>query len=175
MTVHRRMPESLARPPAALDCLFLAVAQAAIFAMMLSISIDAAGRYLFDRPLQGSYEVTSLYFMVMLCFLGMPAMHARGGHIRLDVLHRLLARVPGRLTERLNALLAGAVFAFLAWHSGGEAVEKFVNRDTTFGAVQLPLYWSYVWVPAGCGVLALRLALEVVWPPSAEPEAGVTP
>ena len=170
--MHVTMPGYLARPLAAIDRLFLTVAQVALFAMMLSISTDAAGRYLFDRPLQGSYEVTSLYFMVMLGFLGMPAVHARGGHIRLDMLHRLLARVPWRLTERLNALLAGAVFAFFAWHTAGEALEKFVNRDTTFGAVQLPLYWSYVWVPAGCALLALRLLLEIVWPPAAESAQG---
>jgi TRAP-type C4-dicarboxylate transport system permease small subunit len=146
------------------DRLFLLVSQIAMVVMMLTISADSLGRYLFNRPLQGSYEFTSLYLMVVITFLAMPATYARGGHIRLGALRPVLARVPGNPFERINALLAALVFGFLAWHAGGEAIGKFVDRDTSFGAIQFPLYWSYVWVPAGCGLLSLRLAFEIVFP-----------
>lgn len=158
------MPKILENGLSALDRVCLAVAQFAIFVMMLSISVDALGRYFFNRPLQGSFEFTTLYLMVILTFLGMPATYAGGGHIRLDVLRPWLARIPGNPVERLNALIAACIFGFLAWHSGTEAVSKFIERDTTFGVIQFPLYWSYVWVPLGCGLLALRLAVEVVFP-----------
>lgn len=155
-----------------LDRVCMAVAQLAIFVMMLSISADALGRYFLNRPLQGSYEFTSLYLMVILTFLGLPATYARGGHIRLDVLRPLLARIPGRPVERLNALVAAFVFGFFAWYAGIEAIGKFVERDTSFGLIQFPLYWSYVWVPVGCALLALRLAVEVVFLPSGAEETG---
>lgn len=164
------MPRSIEATLSAVDRLFMLIAQVALVVMMLSISVDSLGRYLFSRPLQGSFEFTSLYLMVIVTFLAMPATYARGGHIRLDVARNLLARVPGNLSERLNALLAAAVFGFLAWHSGLEAIGKFAARDTSFGAIQFPLYWSYVWVPLGSAWLALRLALEIVFPRS--PEAG---
>lgn len=165
------MPSSLQRGLSLFDRLFMMIAQAAMCIMMLSISADALGRYLFNRPLQGSFEFTTLYLMVIVTFLGLPATYARGGHIRLDVLRPWLARIPGNPVERLNALLAAAVFGFLAWHSGGEAVGKFIDRDTTFGVIQFPLYWSYVWVPLGCGLLALRLAVEIVYPPAEHEDA----
>lgn len=148
------------------DRLFLIVAQIAMALMMLSISADSLGRYLFNRPLTGSYEFTSLYLMVIITFLAIPATYASGGHIRLDILRERLARVPGRPFERINALLAVAVFGFLTWHAGGAAITKFIERDTSFGVIQFPLYWSYVWVPVGCGLLSVRLALEIVFPQS---------
>lgn len=159
------MPRMLENGLSFFDRAFLIVAQGAIFLMMLSISADALGRYLLNRPLQGSFEFTSLYLMVILTFLGMPATYARGGHIRLDVLRPYLARIPGKPVERINALVAACVFGILTWYAGGEAISKFIERDTTFGIVQFPLYWSYVWVPLGCGALTLRLLVEVVFPP----------
>lgn len=158
------MPKILEKGLSALDRICLAVAQLAIFVMMLSITADALGRYFFNRPLQGSFEFTTLYLMVILTFLGLPATYASGGHIRLDVLRPWLMRIPGNPVERLNSLIAAGVFGFLAWYSGIEAISKFVERDATFGVIQFPLYWSYVWVPVGCGLLALRLAVEVIFP-----------
>jgi len=156
------------------DRAFLLVAQAAILAMMITICTDSLGRYLFNRPLRGSYEITSLYLMVILVFMAMPATYATGGHIRLDLLRSLLARVPGMIFERLNAALAACAFGLLAWYAGGEAIDRFVYRRTTLGIIQFPLYWSYVWVPVGCGLLSLRLAIEVVFP-QRPPESGHTP
>ncbi|MEO3387919.1 TRAP transporter small permease [Mesorhizobium sp. CAU 1741] len=158
------MRSTLERGLSFFDRLCMALAQLAIFVMMLSISADALGRYLFNRPLQGSFEFTTLYLMVILTFLGLPATYASGGHIRLDVLRPWIARIPGNPVERLNSLIAACVFGFLAWHSGLEAIAKFADGDTSFGVIQFPLYWSYVWVPVGCGLLTLRLAVEIVFP-----------
>jgi TRAP-type C4-dicarboxylate transport system permease small subunit len=45
----------------------------------------------------------------------------------------------------------------VTYFTATEAIERFRNLDTTFGAIQFPIYWSYVWVPLGCGLLSLRL------------------
>ncbi|MGY6534140.1 MAG: TRAP transporter small permease [Pararhodobacter sp.] len=152
------------------DRAFLLVAQVAIVLMMVTICTDSLGRYLFNRPLRGAYEVTSLYLMVVLVFMAMPATYASGGHIRLDLFRSSLARLPGMIPERLNALLAACAFGLVAWYAGGEAIDRFMQRRTTLGIIQFPLYWSYVWVPVGCTLLALRLALEVIFPQ--KPPAG---
>lgn len=159
---------------AAFDTIFMRIAQLAMLVMMFGISADALGRYLFNTPLQGSFEFTSLYLMVIVTFLGMPATYSAGGMVRLEVLTRHLDRVPGRIPARVNALMAAAVFGFLAWHAGHDAIDKFIARDTTFGAVQFPLYWSYVWFPLGAALMTLRLAYEVVFPPRLDDDAPKT-
>lgn len=146
------------------DQIFIRIAQLSLLVMMLSISADALGRYAFNRPLQGSFEFTSLYLMVIVTFLAMPASYSAGGMVRLDILSAPLSRIPWHLSERINTFAGAAVFGFIAWHSGHEALEKFISRDTTFGVIQFPMYWSYVWVPLGCGLMAIRLTHEFVFP-----------
>lgn len=146
------------------DLIFMRVAQLSLVIMMFSISADALGRYVFNRPLQGSFEFTSLYLMVIVTFLAMPATYATGGMVRLDILKGPLSRLPWHLSERFNTFAGALVFGFIAWHAGHEAYEKFASRDTMFGVIQFPVYWSYVWVPLGCGLMALRLAHECVFP-----------
>ncbi|WP_370302264.1 TRAP transporter small permease [Pseudooceanicola sp.] len=148
------------------DSLFLLICKLAMVGMMLATSIDAIGRYLFNAPLQGGYEMTSLYFMVVLCFLGIAPTYAAGGHIRLDILRGPLSRLPYRLSERINIVLAGAVFAAITWYSGAEALHKIEARTTSFGAIAFPLYLSFVWVPLGSGAMTLRLMVEFIWPQS---------
>lgn len=146
------------------DRLFLLLCKVALTGMMLATSIDAIGRYVFNSPLQGSYEMTSLYFMVVLCFMGIAPTYAMGGHIRLDVLRGPLARLPYQISERINVVLAGAVFAAITWYTGVDALHKIQTRATSFGVIPFPLYLSFVWVPLGCGVMTLRLMVELVWP-----------
>ena len=144
--------------------LFMAVAMISIFVMMLSISADALSRYLFGSPITGQYEFTQFYLLVILVFMALPRTYIIGGHIRLKLLDRQLQKIPFNLAERLNVVLGGIAFGTIAYISGIEAIDKFVNQDKLFGAVQFPIYWSYVWVPLGSGLMALRLIYEIFVP-----------
>ncbi|WBU52432.1 TRAP transporter small permease [Paracoccus sp. SCSIO 75233] len=154
----------MARTLDLIDLVFMRIAQTSLVLMMISISADSLGRYLLNAPLQGSFEFNSLYLMVIVTFFGMPAAYSSGGMIRLDVLTESLSLVPYQLSERFNTLAGAIVFGFIAWHAGHEAYEKFASRDTTFGVIEFPVYWSYVWVPLGCLQMALRLAYETIFP-----------
>jgi TRAP-type C4-dicarboxylate transport system permease small subunit len=167
------MEAALGRLLTVLEKASLFIAQIALFAMMAAISIDALGRYLFNNPLPGGLQLTELYFMVILAFLGMPATYATGGHIRLDAMRKWLDKIPYTLSERLNSLLAGTVFGVMAWQAGLVALEKIQHLETSYGAVQFPIYLSYVWVPIGCGLLALRMAYEVVFPRQVDPSQEI--
>lgn len=146
------------------DRIFMAIAVLAVVAMVVSVTADAIGRYLFSNPLSGNYEFTSLFAMVALTFMGMPRTYATGGHIRLEVFAPALSRIPWHLSERLNVLFGAVAFGLLAWVSGQEAIHKFAVRETTLGTIQFPIYWSYVWVPLGSAWLTLRLVLELFFP-----------
>lgn len=139
--------------------------------MMLAISADAAGRYLFDSPVQGAYELTGLYLMVMAVFLLLSANQAGGHHVRLDAAAGWLRRKLGPAYDRILALIALAAFAPLGWTVTEEGVERLLAQDVTFGPIAFPLYLSYIWVPIGVLALLFRLTLDVVQPEAPE-DAG---
>lgn len=142
-----------------------------LLAMMVLISADALGR-LFGTPVQGAYEFTSYYLMVITAFAALPRSYATGGQVRLELLEPWLRRLPGQAAYRGVVALSLAAFLILFWFSGGEAWERIVARETTFGVIQWPLYLSYVWLPIGVGLLCLRLAVELIVPqvPAGETE-----
>lgn len=149
------------------DRAFMAVSMISLLAMLATVCIDAAGRYLFMRPLRGSYQIVSLYTMVALTFMALPRTYAIGGMIRVELFTGVLKRWFGLWPERLNALVALIAFGALAWVTGNEALAKFAARETTLGTVQFPMYWSFVWVPLGSALLCVRIALHVI-----DPELG---
>ena len=148
----------------------MVVAMISIFIMMISVSADAMSRYLLGNPITGQYEFTQYYLLVILVFMALPHTYMLDGHIRLRLLDRFLRKVPFDLSERINAILGAIAFGILAYVSLIEAVEKFVNQDKLFGAIQFPIYWSYVWVPLGSIFIALRLILEVFIPKPQQPD-----
>lgn len=150
----------------------LAVATAGLLLMMLSISADALGRHLFNSPLRGNFELTSLYFMVILVFATLSANYAQGVHVRLDVVSEHLKRRFGKNYTRAIALICLPVFALFAWYVCIEAIAKFQHMETRMGAIPFPIYLSYVWVALGAITLTLRFLLDIVAPLEIDPDAA---
>jgi len=144
-----------------------AAAALCLVVMMLTISADALGRFV-GAPLQGAYEFSELYLMVLIAFLPLARSVATGGQVRMELFLPVLERIPGRLVHRAIMLVALAAFLMLLWVTVPEAAGKFADRETSFGLVQWPLYLSYVWAPVGVTLLCVRLAWEVVHPTPAE-------
>ena len=144
--------------------IFMATAMLSIFIMMLSISADAMSRYLLGSPITGQYEFTQYYLLVILVFMALPRTYILGGHIRLKLLDRFRSKIPFNLSERCNVLLGALAFGAVSYVSALEAIDKFANQDKLFGAIQFPIYWSYVWVPLGCSLITLRLIYELFIP-----------
>jgi TRAP-type C4-dicarboxylate transport system permease small subunit len=142
----------------------MAVATAGLLLMMLSITFDALGRHLFNSPLRGNFELTSLYFMVILVFATLSANYAQGVHVRLDVMSERLKQRFGRNYTRAIALICLPVFALFTWHVCIETVSKFAHLETRMGAIPFPIYLSYVWVALGGITLTLRFLLDIFAP-----------
>lgn len=142
----------------------LAIATAGLLLMMLSISFDALGRHILNSPLRGNFEMTSLYFMVILVFATLSANYAQGVHVRLDVVSEGLKRRFGKNYTRAIAFICLPIFGLFTWHVGIEAIAKFEHLETRMGAIPFPVYLSYIWVALGALTLTLRFILDIVAP-----------
>ena len=134
-----------------------------LLVMMATISIDALGRFM-GSPLQGTYEFTELYMMVIVAFLPLARSVVTGGQVRMELLVPVLEKVPGRAVYRLTMILALGSFLLLLWVAVPEALDNIEARETSFGLIQWPLYASYIWMPIGVSLLCLRLLSEIIRP-----------
>ena len=82
--------------------------------MMVLTFLDVVGRYLFNRPLRGAFELTELG-LVVLIFAGLPLVSHANEHVTMDFIDKLLGRRALDLLERAVDAVCAAVMFFLTW------------------------------------------------------------
>lgn len=153
----RRLSEGLRRAEEWLSY----IAAGAIAAMMVITVADVIGRYLFRVHLAGSYEYVALLF-VYLIFLGLAYAQRQDAHITIGVLYDRLPRRARLVTAGLVLSLSFMLFAVLTWYSAKSAWVNYVLGDTMLGAIQVATWPSRIAIPIGCGLVALRLLVQLV-------------
>lgn len=128
-------------------------------AMMLLVTGDVLGRYLFNRPIHGTTEVTE-FMMVGLLYFTLAHTQALKAHIRVDMLVSLFSPRARLICEVITYLLGFILFALITWQSLASAIQAWKIGETTFGLILFPLFPAKVLVPIGCFIVCLRLILD---------------
>jgi TRAP-type C4-dicarboxylate transport system permease small subunit len=101
-----------------------------LFGLMSLTTMDVIGRYIFNRPLRGAFEVTELLLLTLI-FAGLPLASRAGEHVTLDFIDRLLGARGSLLLERAVDLVCGALILGLAWRVWVKAGKIAGYGDTT--------------------------------------------
>ena len=121
-----------------------------LFCMMLVTFIDVIGRYLFDAPVPGGFEVTEL-MLAALIFLGLPLVTASDGHVTVDLFDSLIPQRLRPLQAWLVSLLTIFAFAVMTWKMWQFAWRTYSYADTT-AVLQIP-YSPLVFMMASMATL----------------------
>ena len=79
--------------------LFLLLSVVATLFMMFLTTVDTVGRYLFNKPIIGAYEITEKYLMVAVVFFGLTYAYKGGSYIRVTF---LVDRLPQKVKLMIN-------------------------------------------------------------------------
>jgi len=140
------------------------VAGIAVVAAMLLVSADALLRYLFAAPLAFQLHVSEFYLLPASMMMAMAWGYRTGGAIQITM---LISSLPQRLAAGLLRLLlaASAIYmAYLTWRSFLVFERALRRNEVVMGVIDWPVSLSWVWIFAGCGLLALRLAMDAIAP-----------
>ena len=139
------------------------VACLAGFMMMMHVTIDVAGRVLFNNPLEGTIEIASGYYMVAVSFLPLAYVSRHEGQIIVELFTRNLS--PPRLA-RLDAIVNVITIIYVAvfaWHTGIMAVEQTEVGEIWEMGDQFIDVWPSRWLlPISFAMLAVYLAARTV-------------
>lgn len=98
--------------------------------MMLLTFADVVGRYVFNWPLRGAFEITELALLVLI-FAGLPLVSRADEHVTMDFIDRWLPAKLATLVQRLVHLFCGAVILALSWQVWLKAGKIAAYGDTT--------------------------------------------
>jgi TRAP-type C4-dicarboxylate transport system permease small subunit len=125
--------------------------------MFLTVA-DVAGRYLFNRPVTGTFELTEM-IMVPIVFLALGLAQHHNEHIALDLAYNYF---PGRL-KKVSDVLVGiinfVVIAAITWQLY-EYFNRMLDGNYTTAVLQLPLHPFVVVALAGTASYLLAVICD---------------
>lgn len=128
--------------------------------MMFLTAVDVIGRYFFNSPILGSFEITqSLMVILMATSIGYCGMMK--GHIDIDL-------VAGRLSQRAQSILGCittflgvALFGLITWQTFVYIGDNIASNVAS-AVLQIPA-WPFVLIVAiGSGIFCLVLLLQLL-------------
>lgn len=138
------------------------IASISVCMMMILVSTDAIGRYVFGTPLAFQFDFTTYYLMVIVGILALSWGERNGALIRITFATRYLSDAWKGPLYAVNNLLPAFVFGLMTVASGKRTYEVWHDGDVMFGVIDWPIWLSLIWVPIGAGVLTLRLVINAI-------------
>jgi TRAP-type C4-dicarboxylate transport system permease small subunit len=113
-----------------LDRVLGTAAAVLLFCLMALTTADVVGRYVFNRPIRGAFEITELLLLTLI-FAGLPLASRADEHVTLDFIDMALGDSGRLLLRRFVDLVCGLLFLGLAYRVWIKADKIAGYGDTT--------------------------------------------
>jgi TRAP-type C4-dicarboxylate transport system permease small subunit len=147
---------------AAIERALTVIAVVFLFVIMMLVVADVFMRYVVNRPFAFTYDLIGLYLLAGVFFLTLSDALREHAHVGVDILLHRFSPAGRRLSEIVTALVGLFVFVLISKVGFDRALDNFQQNDVLAGAIPWPTWISAALVPFGCGVLVLRLALQLI-------------
>lgn len=133
----------------------LTVSGVIILGMMAAITVNALGRYVFNKPVVGIEALVELFLAPAATYFAISSALRFRQHVGVTIAVVRLPRLARRWSQIFAVILVAALFAVIAYTGLVRTLDAFTgNRvDDTTG---IPLWMAYATVPIGAAVLSLR-------------------
>lgn len=132
----------------------------ALFAMMCLTVVDVAGRYLFNAPILGAFEMTEFMVLVMVfSFLGYA--QAQKAHVTVDI---FFDRFPEGLKHGLSIvsyLICLIISAIIFWMAVGKGIETFHSGEKPLN-LPVPDYPFVFFLALGALVMCVEFLRDLI-------------
>ncbi len=135
----------------------LYVSAASTFFLMLLTTADAGGRYLFNSPISGVYEITTDYLMVAAVFLGATYAYREGAYIRVTF---LADHLPGKIKLAVDYMVqAFSMFygALLVYATYQQTLVTRASHTALSSVESVSLWPAYALIPLGLLMMSLDM------------------
>ena len=125
--------------------------------MMFITVIDVGGRYLFNKPLHGSYEMIGM-LLVFAGPLGMALCQQEKNHISVSLVLDLLPERIRKIFTIIGLFLSLGIFSIISWKMFDLSI-RFFSKGRGGVSADLGLNLGYIAVVFAIGALMFSLIL----------------
>lgn len=143
--------------------LFLWIALLAGFLMMLHVSADVTGRYFFGRPVEGTTEFVSAYYMVIVAYLPWAYLARNDTHIAVDIFTRLLPTTFAYWLDIAVKIVVCLYLTVFIYQTGSQAIgQTRIQEVWQAGTTFIPV-WPSRWLPpVAASLMLLYLIVKII-------------
>jgi TRAP-type C4-dicarboxylate transport system permease small subunit len=136
------------------------VCMSLLFFMMLLGTVDVSGRYLFNHPILGTFEVFEI-LLPAIVLLGLGYTQGNKAHVRMEI---LVSRLSSRAQMILNLFTNGCalLISVLIFCRGWVLVTEYWRMGRTIPTIGVPMSLPQCLVPLGAFMLSLVLIGQMV-------------
>lgn len=137
---------------------FVIIAGLFLLAMMIHVTADVTMKYLLNRPIPGTLEIVSAYYMVGGVFFPLAAVELLRQAIVVDVAYQFMPRGMKAFCMLVALIAAAFVYFMLSWTGFGDAMRSLSIREVMMGTVLVSVWPSRFILPIGfisAGVVCL--------------------
>lgn len=135
------------------------VAGVALMVAVLLVAANAVSRHVMAAPIEFQLEFTQSYLLVILITLALPWGFRQGGFIRITLLSELMSKQLWQQIYRVGLIASSIYMVLLGYEASTMFMDAWINNHMIMGVIDWPVAWSWIWIPIGCWLLALRLFL----------------
>jgi TRAP-type transport system small permease protein len=132
----------------------------ALFAMMCLTVVDVVGRYVFNSPILGAFEITEFMVLVMVfSFLGYA--QAQKAHVTVDIVYDRFPANARRIIAIANYTISFIVMLIVCWMGFEKAVETWQTGEKPLNLAVLN-YPFVFFLSFGAMVMCLEYIRDVI-------------
>ena len=128
--------------------------------MMILTGIDVALRYIFNRPITGSYEIIEFMMPIVLAF-GLANCALEKGHVRVELLTARLSERAHTIMDAISSLAFFCLFVLITWQSFIRALDM-IRSGLKSEVLLFPVFPFVLAVTVGSGVLCLVVLRDFI-------------
>lgn len=132
----------------------------ALFAMMSLTTIDVAGRYLFNSPIMGAFELTE-YLILILIFSFLCNAQSNKDHVTVDLFFNKFPKSVRFIANIVNHVACFTLTVLIVWMSFLKALELKEVGEASPNLV-IPDYPFALFLVVGCIVLSLEYLRDII-------------
>jgi TRAP-type C4-dicarboxylate transport system permease small subunit len=142
--------------------ILVVIAAVALFAMMLHVTADVVGKYVFNSPIPGTAEVVASYYMVAAVFLPLAWVEITEGSIIVELVYDLFGNRAKTLVLFLATALSALFYGGLAWLSWFPAINAWQIGEIVEGTWRVVIWPTKFLLPIGLALACLVMVLRAV-------------
>ena len=121
---------------------------------------NVVGRFVFGSSIQATEEINRI-LIILITFAGISYAARHGRHIRMTAFFDMTPVRARKILMIVIALVTAAFMFALAWYSWGY-LQTTMGRGRVLPSLQIPVWWTIVWVPVGFFMTGLQYLLTAI-------------